>query len=106
MIEQFQILDHRIRVEYRINWCINFVFEREDIPADFAMGVLEHACVESAKDVRGVILCIRGADGRFECRGQVMSIEGVCGTSEAWSVGTVKDCKPSVAQGQLALEPP
>lgn len=85
MIEQLQILDHRIRVEYRIDRCIHFVFEGKDIPADFAMGVLEHACVESAEDVRGVVLGIGGADRCFERRGQVMSIEGVCGASETWS---------------------
>lgn len=56
------------------------------------MGVLEHTCVESAEDVRGVILSVGGADGCFECRGQVMPIKGVRGASEAGPRETVNEC--------------
>lgn len=59
------------------------------------MRILEHARIESAKDVGGIVLCIGATDGGFERRSEIMSKEGVCGTSEAGSVEGVKDGETS-----------
>jgi hypothetical protein len=74
MVEELLIFYHRVGVKNSIDRSINFILQCKDIPADLAMGVLEHSGIETTKDIWWVILSIGGADGCFEGCCEVMAI--------------------------------
>ena len=55
-----------------------FVLEREDVPADVAVAILEHAAVEPAEDVWRVVLRVGVADGVFQLGRESVSVLRVC----------------------------
>ena len=59
VVEQLEILDQRCRVENCVDWSVDLVFEREDIPADLSVRILEHPRVKTTKNIGRVVLRIR-----------------------------------------------
>ncbi len=80
MIEDFLIFNHCLRIEDRVDWRVDFVLKHEDIPPDFAMGILKHSGIEPAQDIWRVILGIRSPNRRLESCSQVVSVQRVCWT--------------------------
>ena len=59
VVEQFEIFDQRCGVKNSVDRSIYLVFEREDIPADLSVRILEHPRVKTTKNIGWVILRIR-----------------------------------------------
>ena len=74
MVKKLKILDHRGGIEHSINWRVDLVLECEDIPANLAMRILKHACVEPPEDVWGIVLGVGRAQCRFQGSSEVVSI--------------------------------
>src|ERR1700722_16495982 len=68
-VEDLQVLFRAERGDDDVDWGVDLVFQGEDIPANLAVTQLEHAGIETAQDVGGVVLGIRVADSVFELSG-------------------------------------
>ena len=93
VVEKFQILDHRLRVNDSVDRRVHLVLEGEDIPANLTVRVLEHARVEPAEDVCGIVLRTGLANRGFEGGRQVVAIKRVRRSSQ---IRTGRGAEPSV----------
>ena len=92
-MEELEVLElGLVGIDNGVDGRVDFVFEGEDVPADLAVGVLEHACVEAAEDVWGVVLGVGGADGGLEGGSQVVPEECVGRAGEARAGYSVSGC--------------
>lgn len=74
MLEHLEIPLHALGIQHRVQRRIDLILERKDVPADLALGELEHAGVEAAKGV-GVIGSGGGtAKSRLEGSGEVVAV--------------------------------
>ena len=51
MIEELEVLDDCCRIEHGVDRRVDLILEREDIPANLPMRVLEHASVEPSEHI-------------------------------------------------------
>ena len=58
VVEELEVLHHRGRVEHRVDGRVDLVLEREHVPPDLPVRVLEHARVEAPEHVGRVVLCV------------------------------------------------
>jgi hypothetical protein len=82
MLEHLKISLHALGIEHRVQRRVDFVLQREDVPADLALSELEHAGVEAAKSVGVVGGGRRASKRRLQSSGEVVAVEEVGGAIE------------------------
>lgn len=98
VLEHLEVLLHAPGVQHGVERRRDLVLEREDVPAELALGELEHARVEPAERVGVVGGGGRAAEGGFECRGEVVAVESVGWSGEGWAAG--RGFRPGAGEGR------
>ena len=91
MAEDSEVSNHCIRVYDGIDWGVNFVFEGEDVPTDFAVCVLEHSGVEASMYIGRIVLRVCRPDGGFDSSCEVVPIKCVRWSRKTGSVDILID---------------
>jgi hypothetical protein len=82
--EELFVVHSRIRVDDGVDRRIEAVLERKHVPAQLAVRVLEHACVQPAENVRPVAGRTRRAHRALKRSSKDVSVERVRRLGEAW----------------------